>query len=295
MDSSSALKELSERATRFSNNLNGLVQLDKRMVFRGHSALVYPGVLRQHGIEIKVAVKVFRTGPPEDLATLKVLSLTRLSLSSAHLPSLPAYPPRGTLMVQIVSRKYCSHARNLDGFRLHHLHSISLDADGGRVQLCTKYGARSLPTGELKGSLRIYSFFDILVEIMDVANGLRYLHRRGIFHGDLKGVSWLCVFCFACLNRVLQQNVLISNDGQALLADFGFSTLATSTFSMTVERHFGGTLRWMAPELLDGGEASVPGDVYAFGMTALVCVWHDSIPVIPHDSTGIVYSQTTFP
>ena len=50
---------------------------------------------------------------------------------------------------------------------------------------------------------------------------------------------------------------------------------------MTVERHFGGTPRWMAPELLEGGEASVPGDVYALGMTALVCVWHGSINSCP--------------
>ena len=40
-----------------------------------------------------------------------------------------------------------------------------------------------------------------IVEIMGIANGLRYLHSRDIFHGDLKGVSLHAVFCFACLNR----------------------------------------------------------------------------------------------
>jgi len=32
-----------------------------------------------------------------------------------------------------------------------------------------------------------------------------------------------------------------------------------------------GTLKWMSPEILDGGEVSPEADVWAFGMTVLVC------------------------
>ena len=126
MDPSSVLKDLSKRATRFSVNLDGQVKLDKQINSHGHSALVYHGILCQNGIKTNVAVKVFRTGAPgED--TLKVISLTWQQSFLVSTP-FPAYPPRGTLMVQVVSRKYCSYARNFNGFRIYHFNNIRLDA-----------------------------------------------------------------------------------------------------------------------------------------------------------------------
>ncbi|KAL4066192.1 kinase-like domain-containing protein [Scleroderma citrinum] len=90
---------------------------------------------------------------------------------------------------------------------------------------------------------------------MDIATGLHYLHSHAlgpIFHGDLKGL-----------------NVLVSDDCRGLLSDFGLSSLTTSTLSMTVDLPRGGSLPWMAPELLDDYGRSSEGDVWAFGMTIL--------------------------
>lgn len=75
---------------------------------------------------------------------------------------------------------------------------------------------------------------------------------------------------------LLQFNVLISDDGRALLTDFGFSRLENSSFSMASYTHGGvrGTIRWMAPEVLDGKDSKelmADTDVWSFGMTALVC------------------------
>ena len=72
---------------------------------------------------------------------------------------------------------------------------------------------------------------------------------------------------------MLQVNVLISDNGEALLTDFGFYVAVNASFSMAMSSTGGakGTLRWMSPELLDGGETSPEADVWAFGMTALVC------------------------
>ncbi|KAG6331546.1 hypothetical protein ID866_7546 [Astraeus odoratus] len=92
--------------------------------------------------------------------------------------------------------------------------------------------------------------------LMDIVTGLDYLHDHDsgpIVHSDLKGL-----------------NVLVSDDGRALLTDFGYSALSKSSFSMTmalVPR--GGSLPWMAPEMLEDDEVSAAGDVWAFGMTAL--------------------------
>lgn len=72
-------------------------------------------------------------------------------------------------------------------------------------------------------------------------------------------------------------NVLISAKGRALLTDFGHSRLTNSSFSMTADRPCGGTLNWLAPENVDTGECSSPGDIWAFGMTALVCFQYFAI------------------
>ncbi|KAI6010923.1 kinase-like domain-containing protein [Pisolithus orientalis] len=92
--------------------------------------------------------------------------------------------------------------------------------------------------------------------MIDIARGLQYLHTRRegpVFHGDLKG-----------------PNVLISDRGRALLADFGFSYLANSTFNMTVSGKVGFSIYWTAPEiLLDEVDISAEADVWSFGMTLL--------------------------
>ncbi|KAL4072439.1 kinase-like domain-containing protein [Scleroderma yunnanense] len=92
--------------------------------------------------------------------------------------------------------------------------------------------------------------------LVGIAHGLHYLHNHPqgpIFHGDLKGL-----------------NVLISDDGRALLCDFGLSYLVMSTFSMTVECPRGGSIPWMAPESLDSDwVVTAATDIWAFGMTTL--------------------------
>jgi len=65
---------------------------------------------------------------------------------------------------------------------------------------------------------------------------------------------------------------LVSNEGHALLSDFGSSHFAAASFNLAVEQCTGGTLNWMAPEYLETKEFEVTtaGDVWAFGMTTLV-------------------------
>ncbi|KAF5349239.1 hypothetical protein D9756_009417 [Leucocoprinus leucothites] len=92
--------------------------------------------------------------------------------------------------------------------------------------------------------------------IRDIASGLKYLHTQNIVHGDLKGA-----------------NVLVDSSGRACLADFGLSTirdpevLAITTSSSS--SGCGGTIRWMAPELLGSQDTDEPintkaSDIYAF-------------------------------
>ena len=141
------------------------------------------------------------------------------------------------------------------------------------------------------------SFCAYVVQLLEIAQGLQYLHTHkpsAIFHGDLKGVGrvFLVMVLLGIISR--QYNVLISQEGHALLADFGFSRVVNSSFTMSNSPSGGGTLRWMAPEILESGEPTAPGDVWAFGMTCLV-----SGPKSIHRSsngynfvfTGVVYPQ----
>ena len=93
--------------------------------------------------------------------------------------------------------------------------------------------------------------------LVQICDGLKYLHERGVVHRDLK-----------------PGNILITDDGQVKLADFGVAQVrrdaAAPTLSVTQTTATGavGTLGWMAPEV-ERGKPSCASDVYAFGL-----IWH---------------------
>eukprot|EP00842_Homolaphlyctis_polyrhiza_P005979 jgi/Hompol1/6382/HPOL_000766-RA len=114
---------------------------------------------------------------------------------------------------------------------------------------------------------------------MDAANGIGYLHdcKPAILHKDLKSL-----------------NLLVADDGTIKVADFGIAMEMTATNIAAVKQRskakseakrssndlaqskggddgmagHGGTLQWMAPELLVGREPrpSLKTDVFAFGV-----------------------------
>ncbi|EJD47441.1 kinase-like protein, partial [Auricularia subglabra TFB-10046 SS5] len=119
--------------------------------------------------------------------------------------------------------------------------------------------------GNLVQYLRNNPLADRHFLLLQVADAVCYLHESlGIVHGDLK-----------C------ENVLVSDEGYALLTDFGLSTFIdkpeSEATTMTDVRGWN-TLRFAAPELLDDSARSATNrirsktpesDVYAFGMLIL--------------------------
>ncbi|KAL0061362.1 hypothetical protein AAF712_011820 [Marasmius tenuissimus] len=107
---------------------------------------------------------------------------------------------------------------------------------------------------------------DVRGLILNILDGLTFMHTLGIVHGDLKG-----------------NNVLVNENLQACLSDFGLSTMHhTNTMTPRIDSIIaGGSLRWSSPEQLsDGGVApNTSSDVYSFG----VLVWEMITCRIPYD------------
>ncbi|CAL1693951.1 unnamed protein product [Somion occarium] len=88
--------------------------------------------------------------------------------------------------------------------------------------------------------------------LMDITSGLDYLHQSKIVHGDLRGV-----------------NVLISDDGRAMLSDFGLSIFHAKYGGEYVRFE---TARWVAPELLYPPPTKKDCPTYASDIYSLACL-----------------------
>ncbi|KAF8900929.1 kinase-like domain-containing protein [Mucidula mucida] len=114
-----------------------------------------------------------------------------------------------------------------------------------------------MKNGNIMGFLLDHPNHDRLQSIVDIAEGIRYLHDLDpqIVHADIRGA-----------------NVLVSDDFHCVLADFGISLMAETQApgSTTLLQ---GTTRWLPPEMIDTSlfeKAYLPArDIYSFGCTVI--------------------------
>ncbi|KAG5182789.1 kinase-like domain-containing protein [Tribonema minus] len=90
--------------------------------------------------------------------------------------------------------------------------------------------------------------------LMDVAEGMEFLHAHNVYHRDLKS-----------------HNVLITEWGRAKLTDFGLSKTTNAVSSFTGRSTMGGgTVAWMPPESfgkrLSSALSSSKSDVYSYSI-----------------------------
>ena len=82
--------------------------------------------------------------------------------------------------------------------------------------------------------------------VAKVADALETAHRNGIVHRDVK-----------------PGNILLSNDGRVLVADFGIAKAGTD---LTTANTTLGTAKYLAPEQVEGSAVDARSDVYALGI-----------------------------
>ncbi|EJD08301.1 kinase-like protein [Fomitiporia mediterranea MF3/22] len=105
---------------------------------------------------------------------------------------------------------------------------------------------------------------DVTGLMLGIAEGVAYLHSKGVIHSDLKS-----------------GNVLVSATGVPLISDFGISRVISISESLSGQGACAqpssgdvkGSSRWMSPELLlptrdQTTKHTKESDVWAFGMTA---------------------------
>ncbi|MCJ8331304.1 MAG: protein kinase, partial [Lentisphaeria bacterium] len=100
----------------------------------------------------------------------------------------------------------------------------------------------------------------------EIAEVLEYLSKKDMVHRDIK-----------------PDNIMITHDGDVKLVDFGLAKqLNEATISVNRDE-FKGTAQFVAPEYIDGAEATIQSDVYSLGTT----LYYVSTGVMPFDGANL--------
>ncbi|TDL15389.1 kinase-like protein [Rickenella mellea] len=169
---------------------------------------------------------------------------------------------RGEADFEYIHKKFCAEAvlwQQLKHCNLLPFYGISEDEFEPLFAMISPW----MKNGDLTSFLRKNPDVDRHDLVFGVASGLQYLHglKPRVIHGDLRA-----------------GNILVDDDGQPRITDFGLSKVMDSQASSIVATSFSGkgTMRWQAPELLnatrfEGESAGVTtkSDVYAFSFVCL--------------------------
>ena len=133
--------------------------------------------------------------------------------------------------------------------------------DGGVTYLAMRY----LESGTLKdvqgmGRLTLADAANIMRQM---CSALDYAHRQGVVHRDVK-----------------PSNIMVDDEGEAYLTDFGIAKVLEGTEQLTASGGFLGTPAYMAPEQVMAQPVDSRADIYALG----IMLYETIVGRVPYDA-----------
>jgi Protein kinase domain/Domain of unknown function (DUF4440) len=118
---------------------------------------------------------------------------------------------------------------------------------------------------------------DRLVRLLGpVADALDAAHEAGLVHRDVK-----------------PQNILVGDGDRPYLSDFGL-TKGEGQAGITRTGQFVGTLDYVSPEQISGGEATAASDVYSFGAVVVECAT-GAVPYVRSTDVAVMWAHVNAP
>lgn len=123
----------------------------------------------------------------------------------------------------------------------------------------------------LKERLPIRNSQEALAYALHIGAALHEAHDAGIVHRDIKS-----------------ENIMVNSKNQVKVMDFGLAKLKGS-LKLTKTSSTAGTLAYMAPELIQGGEADARSDIFSFGVV-LFEMFAGHLPFRGEHEAAMMYS-----
>src|SRR3989440_3538045 len=152
--------------------------------------------------------------------------------------------------------------------KLRHPNTVDAD-DFGEFQGTPYMIVEYIPGGSLAGKMA-HGPLDqatALTYLRGIASGLDYAHGHGVVHRDVKPA-----------------NVLLTNEGTPVLADFGLAKLLQGSSLKSMTGVTTGTPAYMAPEQVTGHQVGPPADRYSLATIAYEML----TGVIPFDGEALM-------
>jgi len=172
------------------------------------------------------------------------------------------YKAEDTKLGRFVALKFLSHSMSDDKAKKRFVHEAQAASSLEHPNICSIHEIDETPDGQIfivmpcyegeslqarieRGPLNLDEAVDIAIQ---AASGLAKAHEKGIVHRDIK-----------------PGNIFITKDGLVKIVDFGLAKLSGRT-KLTRTGTSPGTVSYMSPEQLKGGDVDHRSDIWALGV-----------------------------